>query len=158
MPSFGNRSATNLATCSKRIQLVLNKSIEIVDFSVICGYRNEQEQNLAFKEKRSTKQWPYSKHNQNPSPAVDLWPYFPGQDWKNEIWLTDVAVMEAVMEMDKLKAQKALETIKRWHHTIGIIIGVGHSMGIPLRSGGDWDKDFKFDDHRLIDLPHIEEM
>ena len=156
MPSFGKRSTENLATCDKRIQLVCNKAIKIIDFSVICGHRGEQEQNKAYAEKRSTKQWPYSKHNQNPSPAVDIWPYYPGQYWKSEIWLTDVAVMDAIDEFDKLKAQKALETIKRWHFTIGFIIGVGHAMGIPLRSGGDWDKDFKFDDHRLIDLPHIE--
>ena len=156
MPSFGQRSIENLNTCDKRIQLVLNKAIEVIDFSVICGHRGKEAQQLAYKEHRSTKQWPDSKHNRDPSPAVDIWPYYAGQDWKNEIWLTDMAVMEAIDHMDKTKARKALETIKRWHYTIGFIIGVGHSIGIPLRSGGDWDKDFKFDDHRLIDLPHLE--
>ncbi len=156
MPSFGYRSLANLDTCDKRIQLVLNKAIEIVDFSVICGHRGGAAQDLAYKEKRSTKKWPYSRHNKLPSPAADIWPYYPGQNWKAEIWLTDMTVMEALDEMDKVKAKKALETIKRWHFMIGIIIGTGHSMGIPLRSGGDWDRDFRFDDHRLIDLPHIE--
>lgn len=156
MPAFGQRSSANLATCDKRIQLVLNKAIEIFDFSVICGYRSKEAQDRAFKERRSTKMYPNSKHNRMPSPAVDIWPWYPGQNWKAEIWLTDMTVMEALDEMDKVKAKKALETIKRWHFMIGLIIGIGHSMGISLRSGGDWDKDFKFDDHRLIDLPHLQ--
>jgi len=158
MPSFGQRSRENLETCTHDIQLVLNKAIEIVDFSVVCGHRGEQAQNKAYTEGRSTKQWPNSNHNQFPSPAVDIWPYYPGQDWKAEIWLTDVAVMEAIREMDTLKAQKALETIKRWHTLIGTVIGIGHAMGVPLRSGGDWDRDFRYDDHRLVDLPHLEEI
>jgi hypothetical protein len=48
---------------------------------VICGHRGQQEQDAAFKSGASRVQFPNSKHNKQPSLAVDIAPA--PLDWKN---------------------------------------------------------------------------
>ena len=154
MPSFGTRSKAKLDQADPKIQLVMHRAIEIVDFAILTTYRNQADQDEAFRLKRSTKQWPHSKHNRLPSPAIDIAPWLPSTPHID--WRTDVALRDAWRVRDEIEAAKILENIKRWFATVNIILGVAHGLGIPMRSGGDWDRDFQFDDHRLIDLPHLE--
>ena len=125
MPSYGKRSSDNLATCDQEMQRLFNEVIKHYDCSVLCGYRGEEAQNEAYANKRSTKQFPHSMHNQLPSPAVDVVP-FP-IDWD---------------DMD------------RFRHFAGFVEGIAAMMGIDVTNGGDWDKDHIFDDQRFIDMPH----
>jgi peptidoglycan L-alanyl-D-glutamate endopeptidase CwlK len=46
-----------------------------IDFSVICGYRNEKDQMKAYADKKSDLKWPKSKHNSRPAMACDIVPY-----------------------------------------------------------------------------------
>ncbi len=75
MPSFGKRSTKNLNSCHPKIREVLNEAIKHTDFSVIWGHRGEDAQNKAYNDGFSKVQWPNSKHNSNPSRAVDIVPY-----------------------------------------------------------------------------------
>lgn len=114
MYSFSTRSNDNLVTCDYRIQAVLYKAIEIVDFSVICGRRDKTNQNKAFEEGTSKVTWPDSAHNviipSNLSKAVDVIPYpFKHSDWRRK-W--------------------------KFAYLAGIIIAVGFTMGIKLKWGG----------------------
>lgn len=75
MPTFGKKSLERLATCHPDLQRVANELIKEMDVAVLCGFRNEKEQNQAFIDGTSKLQWPRSKHNKLPSEAVDLVPY-----------------------------------------------------------------------------------
>jgi hypothetical protein len=47
----------------------------VTDISVLCGFRDQKEQDEAFKNGASKKRWPDSMHNVLPSMAVDVVPY-----------------------------------------------------------------------------------
>lgn len=75
MPKFSERSELQLKTCCKELQDICNEAIKEMDFTVICGHRGEKEQNEAFERGASKLKYPNSKHNSNPSIAVDIAPY-----------------------------------------------------------------------------------
>jgi len=125
--TFGKRSRDALASCDRRLQDILNEAIKTHDFAVLCGFRDEFEQNKAVAEKRSTKVWPNSKHNSYPSRAVDIAP-FP-IDW------SDTA---------------------RFARLVGYIERIAFEQGKRIRWGGDWNGNGRTKDERFVDMPHLE--
>lgn len=110
MPSFGKASKSRLATLHPKIQSVLNEAIKYYNFSIVCGHRNEKDQNQAYDDRLSTKRWPNSRHNTLPSEAVDVAPY--PIDWNND---------------------------EEFCFLAGLITGIAETMGIKLRWGGRWE-------------------
>lgn len=156
MPKFGGRSEGRRDTCTPGLIAVLNKGIERVDYTILCGHRGREAQDQAEIQGTTTKKWPNSKHNSVPSVAVDVAPWYkvnPHLDWR-----TDKALWVAVRDGNAKVRDEIMENIKRWFALIHYLVGVGDGLGVKLRSGGDWDMDFQFDDHRLVDLPHLEEI
>jgi len=127
MPKFSRISHDRLYTCDTSLICLCEVVIREIDFSVLCGHRGEAEQNEAYRTGRSSKRWPYSKHNGEPSWAVDLAPY--PIDWN------DTA---------------------RFAWFAGYVMAKARAMHIDIRWGGDWDRDTFTTDHRLIDMPHFE--
>ncbi len=127
MPRYSKRSATKLAECDERIQKVFNTVIETVDNTILVGHRNESDQEEMYDQGKSQVQWPDSKHNSSPSKAVDVAPY--PIDWEDR---------------------------ERFTLFAGYVLGVAENMGIKLRWGGDWDRDFKTADNSFDDLVHFE--
>lgn len=127
MYSFSKLSTQKLGTLHPDLQLILNETIKIYDFSIICGYRNEVEQNAAFNERKSKLCWPDSKHNSLPSIAVDLAPY--PIDWENR---------------------------DRFIFLAGIVYCVSQQLGIEIRFGGNWSMSWQFEDQKFDDLVHFE--
>jgi len=114
MPSFSSRSKSRLEQCDPKLQLIANELIKVMDVSVLCGYRGEEEQNEAYNNKRSKLKFPQSKHNKKPSLAVDLAPY--PIDWNN---------------------------INRFERMCGIIEGIAKLHNINIRLGRDFSfKDY----------------
>jgi peptidoglycan L-alanyl-D-glutamate endopeptidase CwlK len=78
MPILSPKSLERLDTCDTRIRRVVERTIKIVpvelDFTVLCGHRNEADQNRAFTAGASKLQWPNSNHNKYPSLAIDIVP------------------------------------------------------------------------------------
>ena len=101
MPKFSQKSLDRLHDCHPLLQMVMLAAIKKTDFSVICGFRGEKEQNEAYASGNSKLKWPQSKHNKKPSEAVDIVPY--PVDWNDikrfetlgqivlQTWETDVA-------------------------------------------------------------------
>ena len=83
MPHFSRRSTDKLNTCDERLQKICYDVIELMDFSVLDGHRNEEDQNKAYEDGNSDVRWPHSKHNKVPSQAVDIAPYDRGIDFKD---------------------------------------------------------------------------
>ena len=48
------------------------------------------------------------------------------------------------------------EDRERFHYMGGLVRGIGHSLGVSLRWGGDWDSDGEIKDNSFDDLVHIE--
>ena len=133
MPYFSKSSKNKLETCDPELQTLFNYVIKFFDFTVICGTRGREEQDHAFQNGFSTVQYPNSKHNENPSQAVDVVPW-PIQ-WNN----TD-----------------------RMRYFIGFVKGVAQmlkdygSMEVEITTGIDWDNDTILKDQRLKDCPHFQ--
>lgn len=127
MPKFSQPSIDKLKTCDFRLQMLMNEAIQHVDFTILVGHRNVTDQEIAFKEGKSKKHWPNSKHNSLPSMAVDIAPY--PIDWK------DTA---------------------RFARLFGYLERIAQEMQIPIRWGGDWNNNYRTTDEKLIDMPHIE--
>ena len=128
MPEFSHRSLERLRTCHPDIRKVLKTAIvNGPDFTILCGHRGEEEQTKAFVEGRSSLKWPHSKHNQSPSRAVDVAPY--PVDWSD---------------------------IGRFRVVVSYILGVADALGVEMRSGGDWDRDWEESDEWFRDGPHLE--
>lgn len=77
MYKFSKISLDKLETCHPDLIRLMTAALNSspMDFSVICGYRSEKEQNKAYKEGKSQVQYPHGKHNKIPSMAVDIAPY-----------------------------------------------------------------------------------
>lgn len=109
MATFSKISEERLKECHEDIQSVLRAVIHDFDFSVLCGYRGEEEQNKAYDDGKSTLKYPQSKHNRMPSMAVDIAPY--PINWNDE---------------------------KRFHELAGRVLETAALMGIVMKWGGHW--------------------
>ena len=127
MYTFGKSSTEKLLTCINELQVVAHEAIKLVDFSIIHGYRTQEQQDLIYAQGLSKAKYPNSKHNTNPSDAFDFMPY--PVDWKDT---------------------------KQFSYIAGIIVGIGLAKGIILRWGGDWNQNGKINDERFLDFGHIE--
>lgn len=75
MPTFGKRSATNLAQADEDLQRLMHEAIKHTDFTVIQGYRSPADQQKAYDEGHSKAKPGQSPHNFLPALAVDVIPY-----------------------------------------------------------------------------------
>jgi peptidoglycan L-alanyl-D-glutamate endopeptidase CwlK len=127
MASFSQTSKDRLAGCDARLQKVFNEVIKYFDCTVICGHRNQADQEAAFASGKSQKHWPNGNHNSMPSKACDVAPY--PIDWSDRERMTLFA---------------------------GFVIGIAQGMNIDIRWGGDWNENTKVKDNDFDDLPHFE--
>ena len=128
---FGKRSTRELATLHEDLQLVLVEAIQIIDFSIMCGHRDERLQNLHFDQGRTKLKWPQSNHNAMPSQAVDIAPY-------------------------PINFRDNPKVLARFYMLMGMIYAISVRKKVKLRFGLDWSSDFIFTDQNFDDLVHIE--
>jgi peptidoglycan L-alanyl-D-glutamate endopeptidase CwlK len=127
MPSFSTKSEDTLATCDHRLQQICDRVIKTYDFSVLEGYRSDERQEELYRQGKSKLRAGESKHNQDPSLAVDIAPY--PIDWEDH---------------------------KRFYLLAGMMFQAAYDIGYPIRWGGDWDRDWEHNDQSFHDLPHFE--
>lgn len=127
MPRLGEKSIERLTSCHSDLRMLFSEVARVYDLTIVCGHRNKEDQDEAFRTGKSKVQFPNSKHNQFPSLAVDAVPY--PIDWNDKV---------------------------RFYHFIGYVRGIADRLGIKIRCGADWDGDFDFKDQNFHDLPHFE--
>ena len=127
MPRFGKRSRDRLSTCDKDLQMLFKEVIRYVDCSILEGHREKDRQNSLYEEGKTKVKYPRGRHNASPSRAVDVVPY--PIDWKDR---------------------------ERFHLFAGFVLGIANQMGVEIRWGGDWNKNFEVDDNMFDDFPHFE--
>lgn len=70
---YTKTSQKRISECHKELQVLATKlESYFSDLQVSCGYRGEKEQNDAFAKGVSKLKFPKSKHNTNPSDAIDF--------------------------------------------------------------------------------------
>lgn len=124
---FGPTSRLRLATCDIRLQEIANEALKTMDISVICGHRNQPEQDAAVRAGLSKTPWPTSKHNSFPSMAMDVAPY--PINWS---------------ETGRFESMAAL------------LLNIARRKGVKLRWGADWNMNGRTEDERFRDWPHFE--
>lgn len=128
MAEFGERSRRKLRTCHPDLQRVLHTAIGSgFDFCIITGHRSKTEQEEKFAQGLSKLHYPHGKHNLYPSMAVDVAPW--PINWKD---------------------------VKKFKALAYFLQGVALGMGLALRWGGDWDRDYDESDESFRDLGHLE--
>ena len=127
---FSKTSNARLDTCAPELQIISRVLVADYDITVVCGVRNQKDQDKAFREGKSKVQWPDSKHNvlhyTHKSQAVDIAPYVAG---KGIQW-----------------------DVKSMSFMAGRFMQIAAQMGIEIRWGGDWDQDQDLKDQRFEDL------
>ena len=144
MYNFGKSSREHLDTCHEDIQYILNKLIQIYDFSVLEGLRSTERQQELFNDEKSQLDGinKKSKHQSDigVSMAVDIMPWKKGTNaFSGEV--KDASRFYYMMGMVRSIAEEALESGMIKH---------------GVRFGLDWDSDDVFDDQNFDDLPHFE--
>lgn len=133
MNRFSRRSKNNLAGCHEDLQLIALHTLKIIDFAVIEGHRDSEEQDKLFDKGLSKLKWPNSKHNKKPSTAFDIVPC--PIDWNNrDAFIFLAGIVKGVSEM--LFSQGLISHRIRW--------------------GGDWNGNNNLKDQTFYDYPHFE--
>ena len=148
MPTFGNSSRSKLNTCNGSLQSLFNAVVMEYDCSIIQGHRGEEEQNKYFDKGVSKVRYPDGKHNKIPSEAVDAGPFIPG---RNIPWPQTPTDWN-----DKTQRNNYVKDMMQFAHFGGYVQGRADAIGIPIRWGGDWDRDNDLRDNSFDDLVHFE--
>lgn len=130
MPRFSKQSLGRLNTCHDDLQNLFLEVIKDFDCTIIEGHRSPARQAQLYAQ-GATKVL-RGKHNESPSLAVDVAPWYPQSphiDW---------------------------DDYKKFYMFGGFVLGVASRMGIEIRWGGDWDSDNNPSDQRFNDLVHFE--
>ena len=111
---FSNLSLERLSTCHVELQRLIHAVMneQLMDFSVLCGFRDMHDQNEAVKRGTSKLCWPHGRHNHRPSLAVDVCAY-------------------PINNFDK-------ENTDRTHILATIILQKARDLEIPVFWGGHW--------------------
>jgi|CEGF01.1.fsa_nt_gi peptidoglycan L-alanyl-D-glutamate endopeptidase CwlK len=159
MFSFGRKSSEVRETLCDELKLIVDSAIQVYNFSMIEGHRDQETQDRYFAKGVTKVKWPNGKHNTYPSDAVDLWPYVTN--------LAGIRVSSALSgHPDQIKAlakatgkteKRIWELVLQEYATMkGVLMAFGKVHGVELRFGDDWDRDHDRLDQSFIDLPHVE--
>lgn len=133
MAKFSDNSKRKLSEVHGDLQTIFNEVIKHFDCIVCVGHRGKEDQDKAFAEKKSKLKWPNSKHNSEPSMAIDVMP-FP-LDWTDTM---------------------------RIHYFAGFVLGVADMLRLQgkithsVRWGGDWKMNNLETKNSFPDLNHFE--
>ena len=131
MRYYGTESMMFLASVKPDLRQIFTLAINDVDLKILCGRRRKIEQNYLYQTHASKVQWPHSKHNvervDDLAEAIDYAPW--PIDWNDAELFRNVS-----------------------HY----LRGIGKGIGVELRLGSDWDRDFLQRDQRFHDLGHVE--
>ena len=130
MNTWGKASQRHRESIDWHLNAVSDRVLKLRDHSIIEGHRPEAEQNAAFDRGASKLRYPDGNHNSIPSKALDMQPYPIPED--EETLREDLSYLA------------------------GLYVGIGSTMGMKLRWGGDFDMDGETADNRWDDLFHIE--
>lgn len=131
MYKFSETSLKKLETCHPDLQKLMKSALSnsIIDFGISVGERNQKEQDEAYRTGKSKLPYPKSKHNSNPSMAVDIFAFVNG---------------------------KVTWELKYYYFIAGVVFTEAKRLGIKIRWGGNFNSNSDFSDDAFIDAVHFE--
>ena len=135
---YGRTSQGRLDTCHDDIQMIWGEIAKYINTTVLCGHREEAEQNSAFESNHSKVQWPNSTHNSLPSMGIDSAP-----------WIASIRNVD-------YNDYKALSKFAGFILLIAIQLFREGKTTHLIKWGGDWDMDGRTIDQTFNDLVHFE--
>lgn len=120
-------SKSKLMTCHPRLVDVVETASKYLPLRVIHGRRSNELQDELYAQGKTKLRGGQSKHNKNPSDAVDV--VILPVDWHDTL---------------------------RFYFVAGFIMGIAAEKGVRLIWGGNWKKDFDFKSNKFNDLVHFE--
>lgn len=133
--TFTPKEIQRLETIHPKLRAVIYEAGQIVDFYIVCGFRDKIDQDLAYEKGFSKVRFPNSRHNKSDDPrfgegtsdAVDLCP-FP-IDWNDR---------------------------QKFYKIYNAMISASQKLKIPIRAGADFNQDGNLKNDKFVDLPHFE--
>ena len=132
MSIFSERSVTKLRTCDPLIVKLFLDVVSDFDCTILCGHRSQLEQDEAYHRGLSQLTFPNSKHNVNPSKAVDVVPYF------------------------SQKPHIRWDDLQSFCFFAGAVLGIASQKGIHIRWGGNFNMSDDIHSNKFVDMPHFE--
>lgn len=131
MRVWGRSSKKVYDQIDPRLQVLVTRlRDEVMDITLVSGYRDRELQNSLFENEASTLRYPDSKHNRKPSVAVDIQPH-PYPRYEPKLW-----------------------------GALGYLAGrawaIAQDEGFSIRWGGDWNGNGDLTDQTFDDLFHLE--
>lgn len=151
MYKFGRNSRRNQETLHPDLIELTNRVIKHIDISIIGGYRSPEEQDKLYHQGMTKLKGGDSKHNSDPSEAVDIAPYIrhEGIPWdRHEQFYYMAGIVFAHWKiMTKERATEQPGTLLRW----------GGNWGNRVRHDiKDVDPVMGKGTQSFMDLPHFE--
>lgn len=154
MPSFSQQSNEKLEQCHPYLRKLMRSLIFYINFSVITGARNKEDQDEAFGKGTSKKKWPDGNHN-----ALIALPENEREEYKDKLPFYSNAIDIAPYPVNWEEKEKI-----RFYYLAGFIMKGFRDLqmkgdipfAVKLRWGGDWDGDFDLTDQTFYDLGHFE--
>ena len=140
MNAWSLKSKGHIKTCDPELQRLFNKVLQVQDCTVLCGFRDAEEQREAFRTGHSELDWPNSKHN---AMREDHHP-----DLGASRFAESLAIDVAPCPIDWTDRY-------RFAWFAGIVRGVASELNIPVRWGGNWDGG-DLERQKFDDLVHFE--
>ena len=156
MPTFGSKSAQNLASVHPILRAACEDAIRWMDFSVREGFRSADRQEEMYAAGQSKARAGQSKHNSNPSHAVDVYPYPLGKAEFESLQLIESMKRGRVKEITPDQAIGCVQVFARFAMLGGVIIQACQGRGWEARWGGDWNMDEQDLGAGFLDAPHVE--
>lgn len=135
---FGITSRQRLDDLHPDMRRVVERvmSYQLMDFSVIETVRTlDRQKDLVARGVSSTMKSKHLRQSTGYAHAVDLYPY--------------PVNMAAVKRGDMVE-------VSRFGVLAGLMLRAAMEEGVPIRWGGDWDRDGQTLDHTFFDAPHFE--
>jgi peptidoglycan L-alanyl-D-glutamate endopeptidase CwlK len=143
MPSYGDRSLKVRSELHPELVKPFDVLIKKFDHSLVCGYRNEKDQNEAFGNGFSKLRFPNGPHNKFPSIAVDAYPY-------------PITDLNAKNQRERELYKQRMCYFAGWVMAIADMLYDEGKMKYRLKWGADWNGDTELKDHDFLDYPHFE--
>lgn len=121
MPAYSAISQARKATCHVDLQRLFDDVIKYRDCAILVGHRCQEDQDKACHDGKSHTPWPTSKHNSEPSRALDAAPY--PIDWND---------------------------IDRFKEFAAFVMFRAKVLGITIRWGGDFETLKDYDHFELM--------
>lgn len=134
--NLDKRSVQRLVTCTPQLIRIVCRVSLIFPIFVVCGHRDEADQNNAYEKGNTKVKWPNSRHNTYPAKAVDVMP-------------------KELTETGGIRLNWS--DLKRFYFLAGHMRMAAHQEGFEIRWGGDWDMDTEIRDNTFNDLVHFEQ-